>query len=183
MLVRTWGWSIPEAGTAYGLVTVVTGPIGVLTGGWLADWLYRRGYPDAMMRVCLATCALLFVPSAIAFPLMPDPATMIALLGVANLAGALMTATGVAALMMITPNEVRGQVTAAYYFAVNALGMLLGPTGVALITDYVYADDAAVRYSMAWLAVVAGVVGIASLVANLRLYRAGVQEAERAAAR
>ena len=88
------------------------------------------------------------------------------------------TATGSAALMMITPNQLRGQVTAVYYFVLNALGFTLGFTAVALITDYVFAADAALRYSLAMLSAAAGVLALGFLYTNLPRYRAGVIEAE-----
>ncbi|MBM4197028.1 MAG: MFS transporter [Gammaproteobacteria bacterium] len=178
LFVRSWGWTIPEAGYTYGMTLLVTGPIGVLLGGWIADRLYQRGYADALMRTCVATGVFVFVPASVLMPLMPSTNGVIALLALSNMGGALMTATGVAALMMLTPNEMRGQVTAAFYFVISALGMTVGPTAVALITDYGFGDDAALPYSIAWMAAGAGVVGLTSLVANLRLYRAGVIEVE-----
>ncbi len=178
MFVRTWGWSIPEAGYAYGLVTLIFGPIGVNLGGWIADWLYGRGYKDGLMRTCLFTAVLLFVPTSILAPLMPGPALAIALLIPSTMAGAIITATGSAALMMITPNQMRGQITALYYFVINALGLTLGPTAVALVTDYGFGEAGALRFSIAVVGAAAGVVALGFLGANLRLYRAGVIEAE-----
>ncbi len=179
MFLRTWGWTIPEAGYAYGLIILFSGPAGVLLGGWIADKLYSRGHADALMRTCLFTAVFLFVPSSTLMSIMPNTTAVMALLVVSNLSGALMTATGVAALMMITPNEIRGQVTAAYYFVISALGMTVGPTAVALITDYGYGEDGGLRWSLAWMAGAVGLLGLACLAANLRLYRAGVIEAER----
>ncbi len=45
--------------------------------------------------------------------------------------------------MMIVPNQLRAQTTAAYYFAINVLGLTIGSTAIALVTDYVFGDDAA----------------------------------------
>jgi MFS family permease len=179
MFVRTWGWSIPEAGYTYGLITLVFGPLGVNLGGWAADWLYGRGYRDGLMRTALAGAVLLFVPASIIAPLMPDPAWAIAWLIPSTVGGAVITATGSAALMMITPNQMRGQVTALYYFVINALGLTLGPTAVALVTDYGFADDGALRWSLAIVAAAASVLALGFLFTNLPLYRARVEEAER----
>ncbi len=178
MFVRSWDWSIPQAGYAYGLVTLIFGPIGVNLGGWVADWLYARGYKDGLMRTCLATAVAVFVPASILAPLMPGPVLALALLIPATLGGAIITATGSAALMMITPNQMRGQITAIYYFVINALGLTLGPTAVALVTDYGFGDAASLRYSIALVSGAAGVAALGFLGANLSLYRAGVIEAE-----
>jgi MFS family permease len=178
MFVRSWGWTIPEAGYMYGLVTLVFGPIGVNLGGWIADWLYARGYKDGLMRTCLFSAVVVFVPTSIAAPLMPTTTGAIVLLAFSTCSGAVITATGAAALMMITPNQLRGQVTAGYYFVLNALGLTIGPTAVALVTDFGFGDDAALRYSVAIVSAGAGLAALGFLAANLRRYRAGVIEAE-----
>jgi MFS family permease len=178
MFVRTWNWTIPEAGYAYGLITLIFGPIGVNLGGWIADWLYGRGYKDGLMRTCLFAAVAVFVPTSVIAPLMAEPAAAIAFLIPSTLGGAIITATGAAALMMITPNQMRGQVTAVYYFVINALGLTLGPTAVALVTDYGFGDESALRYSIAVVSGAAGIMALGFLAANLRLYRSGVIEAE-----
>ena len=178
MFVRTWSWTIPESGYAYGWITLICGPIGVNLGGWIADWLYGRGYKDGLMRTAFYTALFIFVPASIIAPLMPTPTGAIIWLIPSSLGGAIITATGSAALMMITPNQMRAQVTAVYYFVMNVLGLTLGPTAVALVTDFAFGDDSALRYSLAVVVAVAGVAAPALLAANLRLYRAGVIEAE-----
>jgi MFS family permease len=178
MFVRTWSWTIPESGYAYGWITLICGPVGVILGGWIADWLYGRGYKDGLMRTAFYTALFIFVPASIIAPLMPTATGAIIVLIPASLGGAIITATGSAALMMITPNQMRAQVTALYYFVMNVLGLTIGPTAVALVTDYAFADDNALHYSLAVVVAVAGLAAPALLAANLRLYRVGVIEAE-----
>ena len=96
----------------------------------------------------------------------------------ATIGGAVPTATAAAALMMIVPNQLRAQTTAAYYFAINVLGLTIGSTAIALVTDYVFGDDAALRYSITIVALSAGTLAIGFLVANLKHYRASVIEAD-----
>lgn len=54
-----------------------------------------------------------------------------------------------AAIQVISPNQLRGQISAVYILCNNIIGLGLGPTIVALITDQVYQDDQALRYSLA----------------------------------
>ena len=49
-----------------------------------------------------------------------------------------------AAVQMITPNQMRGQMRAAYQFVFNVVGFGAGPFLVAVFTDYVFGDDARV---------------------------------------
>ncbi len=177
MFIRTWGWDIPTIGLAYGLVNLIAGPIGVNLGGWFADILYRRGHRDSHMRACFCF-ALLFVPCSVLVPLMPGPELAIAMLVPASVGAGGVTATGVAALMMITPNQLRGQTTALYYLVINILGLSVGGVAVGAITDYVFGDGAALRYTLAVVAAGAGCAAIGFLWANLAYYRKAIDEAE-----
>ena len=94
------------------------------------------------MRVCFFA-ALLFVSGAVLVPLMPSPELAVVMLIPATLGAAAMTATGVAALMMITPNQLRAQTTALYYFVINVLGLSIGGAAVGMVTDYVFKDELA----------------------------------------
>ncbi|RMF98567.1 MAG: MFS transporter [Gammaproteobacteria bacterium] len=178
MFVRSWQWSIPQIGLVYGSVNLVCGPLGVLLAGWLADRGYRRGGKDSLIRTCL-WFMLLFVPPAAIAPLMPSGELAILWMIPSAIGGAGATATGAAALMMYTPNQLRAQVTALYYFVINVLGLTLGPTLVALVTDYGFADEAALRYSLSLVCTGAGLFAIGFLLANLRHYRAAVLAMER----
>ena len=177
MFLRTWQWSIPDISLAYGIIALTAGPIGVNAGGWLSDWLYSRGYRDAHMRMTLIGAIILVIASALV-PLMPTPELAVAMLVPATIGAAIPTATAGAALMMIVPNQLRGQTTAIYYFVINVLGLSLGASAVAAVTDFVFGDDAALRYSVSIVAVVAGSFALLFLFANLKHYRASVIEAD-----
>jgi len=67
----------------------------------------------------------------------------------------------IAALQVITPNQMRAQVVALYFFLANIFGVGLGPTIVAAITDYFYRDEMAVGYSLATaVAIITPIVAI-----------------------
>ena len=80
--------------------------------------------------------------------------------------------------MMIVPNQMRAQTTAIYYFVINVLGLTLGPLMIALITDFVFADETKLRYSISLVSCGAGVIALTFLIANIRHYRASVIEAD-----
>lgn len=181
MFIRTWNWDITEISLAYGLVNLICGPIGVTLAGTIADRRYRRGEKDSLMRVCFAFM-LIFVPTAAIAPLMPTGELAIVVLIPSAVGGAAVTAAGAAALMMYTPNQLRAQVTALYYFVINVLGLTIGPTAVALVTDYGFGDDLALRYSLAIVCAGAGAFAVGFLIANLRYYGPAVTEMEHAEA-
>jgi MFS family permease len=177
MFLRTWDWTIPEIAQAYGIVLLIFGPIGVNLGGWIADRMYRNGRRDAHMRVTLYG-AILLIPSSILVPLMPNGELAVLMLIPVTIGGAIPSATAASALMMIIPNQLRAQTTALYYFVINVFGLTIGPTAIALITDEYFGDPAALRYSMAIVIGVAGVIAMFFLVASIKHYRASVIEAD-----
>ncbi|MCB2109060.1 MAG: MFS transporter, partial [Rhodobacteraceae bacterium] len=176
--IRTWGWSIGQISLAYGLIMLVAVPIGVNAGGWLADRFYQQGHKDAHMRSNLVGALTFFIPPSIFVTLMPTPEWALFVLVFSSIGGAWVTATGAAALMMISPNQLRAQVSAMYYFVISLLGLTVGPSAVAIVTDFVFKDEAALRYSIALTVTVAGAIATVILFYNLRHYRAGVIETE-----
>jgi MFS family permease len=156
---RSYGWTIGQVSLWYGLVLIVFGPLGAITGGWLADRLQRR-HGDGYLRAVLMGLAILG-PGYILFALMPGPWLSLAWLVPATLGGAIPTSVAGAALMQVTPNEMRATISAMYYFVLSIIGLGLGPTSIALLTDYWFADEGALRYSIAIVAVVATVAALA----------------------
>jgi len=159
-----------------GLIVIIGGAAGTLIGGQLADRLQRR-YADGYIRAVLIGVGLL-IPGYGLFALMPTAGLALALLVPATLGGAIPTAAGTAALMLIAPSQMRAQVAALYYFVINLVGLAIGPTSVALVTDYGFEDESALRYSLAIVALAAGVCAAALLLSLLAPYRRTVAQAQ-----
>ena len=176
VFIRTWGWGIGEISLYYGLVISIGGIIGVNLGGWMGDKMYQRGIKDGHMRAVLFGTALLVV-AAILVPLMPNPWWGLALLVPHAIGSGIPTACGPTALMMIVPNQMRGQISAVYWFVLSILGLMIGPTAVALASEVFFDGPADIRYGLSLVSAVAGSF-IWILVFNLKPYRASVVEAE-----
>lgn len=175
MFIRTWGWTIGDIGLAYGSVVLLAGPLSAFGASWLSERLIAKGYQDAHMRAAL--CFIGFgIAGAIATALSPTPWLAVALLLPASVGTTAATACGLTALMVATPNQMRAQASAMYYLVVNVFGLTVGPTGIALFTDYVFRDTLALRYSIACVSVLAGLLAITFLFYNLRQYRHAVAE-------
>ncbi|HUP91304.1 MAG TPA: MFS transporter [Solimonas sp.] len=170
---RIHGWGIARLALVYGSIVLVFGPAGIVFGGWLADRWGRAGVTDATMRVGLMA-AVACVPFGALFPLMPTPE--LASIALAPAVFALAMPFGVAAsgVQDIMPNRLRGQASAVYLFIVNLIGLGCGPTAVALVTDYVFHDDAAVRWSLMIVGGIAQAAAIALLWSGLAPYRASI---------
>lgn len=166
--LRSFGLTPAEASRylfVYGILSTLVGAGGILLGGWLADRLHRR-HIDGYLRAVLIGVAFL-VPGYALFPLMPTPELALVALGFAVLGGSIPASGGAAALMVLAPNQMRAQVSALYYFTISLLGLGLGPSLVAFVTDYVFRDESALRYSIAIVSVLAG-TGAALVLAWVR---------------
>ena len=130
----------------------------------MGDTLYKRGIKDGHMRAVLIG-TLVLVIAAVLVPLMPSPWLGLLFLIPHAIGSGLPTACGPTALMMITPNQMRAQVSAVYWFVISILGLMIGPTSVALVSDLVFGDASAIRYV---LALVSGVIGTLYLASRLQ---------------
>ncbi|MDO8863144.1 MFS transporter [Haliea sp. E1-2-M8] len=146
-LIRTYGFSPSDAGYSYGLILGVCGAAGILSGGWLSGLLALRGYGDANLRVMWLAAALKALPLVLG-PLMPTAYQALLLMAVATYLGQVSVGVTTAALMEITPNEIRAQMLAVMMLLVNICGLGLGATLIATITDFVFGDPQALRYSI-----------------------------------
>lgn len=145
--IRTHGWTAQQAGTLQGVLTFTIGPLGVLLGGWLSDRWARRGLLDAPLRVGMLAAAgmLLFAGS---YPAMPTATASGALLAVVNVFAAMPWGAASAAVAQALPSRMRGTGAAVYQVIVNLVSGALGPTAVAVLTDRVFGDPLALRWSL-----------------------------------
>ena len=132
-----------------------------------------RGFTDAKLRVGIIA-ALANLVCGIAYTLAPTAALSVAALVPYNFFASFAFGAAVAAVQEIAPNRMRAQLGALFVSATTLIGLGLGPSVVGLLTDRVFGDDAALRYSL--LAVtVAGLAGAAALlIAGLAPYRRSV---------
>ncbi|MCP5327190.1 MAG: MFS transporter [Steroidobacteraceae bacterium] len=178
-LRRTYHLSPEELGSYIrwrGVVAIVFGLIGVMVGGWLCD-VFQRKYADGYVRVCLLAFVLMTIGYS-SFALMPTPTLAILMLIPATLGAAAPTAAGAAAVVAIAPPTMRAQIIAFYYFTLNLVGFFIGPTSVALVTDFYFHDESQLRYSLATVATVVAIAGTALLAYNLPHFRRASAEAK-----
>jgi MFS family permease len=166
---RTYGWETPKAGFFYGMVLVVSSVCGVLFGGWYADRLVKNGVTDGRLRIgilagglCLLSCCL---------PLLPKAEWALIAVFVPSFALTAPFGAVTAAIQEIMPNQVRALASSIFLFILNLIGIGLGPTIVALFTDYVFKDENMIRYSIVMLYVIGGLGSIILTLLALKPYR------------
>jgi hypothetical protein len=111
-----------------------------------------------------------YAPFALAFPLMPTAFLANLMLGLSGFCVSFGIGPQNAALQVITPGEMRGQITALFLFVFNLVGFGLGATIVAAFTQYVFGSEALLRYSLATTVAVLAPAAILILASGLKSY-------------
>lgn len=145
---RTYGWQPAAIGFYSGIISLGLAVPALYGAVWFNEWFARRGRADANLRV-MAIFITAAVPFMVAMPLMPSPWLALAAGG---LGPALMLVAAPSlntALQIVTPNRMRGQVTAIYLFTMFAAGGTLGPTLIAYWTQDLFGHEAMLRYALA----------------------------------
>jgi MFS family permease len=82
------------------------------------------------------------------WPLAPDATTAFVLLGCAVLGLSMSQSAAPACIQEICPNNMRGQAISVYLLIAGLLGIGLGPTLVALVSDLIFHDDAKLHWAL-----------------------------------
>jgi len=171
--MRRFGLDPAHTGYLLGMLILLANTSGVLFGGVLIDWLTRRGYTDAPMRagVIGATCMLL---PAVMFTQMPSVNLSLAVLAVAMFFASFPMPASTAVMQILPPNQMRAQVSALFLLISNLIGLGLGTTAVALLTDRLFHDPLQVGSSISLINAGASVLAIVLLGIGCKAYRASL---------
>ena len=170
---RTHGWDIGSAGILFGAIYAIFGTAGTLTGGWISDWMTEKGYKDAAIRAATVFFGIA-MPFMVLTPLMPNMNLVIPMLCLAAFTKSMQQALSPVAIQLATPNEMRAQVTSIFFVAASFPSIALGATSVALLTDYVFQDDNAIRYSLAVVSGVMMTLATITLALGIKAYRSSL---------
>lgn len=174
MFKRVHGWDGAQFGLVYGLIVFIGAAGGAILGGVLADWLAKRGYRDAKMRVGFIA-AWTWLPFGILFPILDDGAWAMVVAAPAAFLAAMPFGVAPAALQEMMPNNLRGQMSAIYLFATNLLGLAIGPLIVGALTDYVFSEAEygieGIRWSLLWMTLAAHLIAAVLLYFGMGEYR------------
>jgi len=160
-----------ESGIIIGMVVAAAGAIGTLLSGFLSDYWSTRRVSAARLRVAFVGVLLLPIP-AVLWPLAGYPALAYGLLFLTIFSLSIAQSAAPALIQSVVPNRMRGQAIACYLLLAGLLGIGLGPTLVALLTDFVFKDNGALRYSLAISAAPAALFALWLVGSGLKHYEA-----------
>ncbi|SIN65576.1 Predicted arabinose efflux permease, MFS family [Parasphingorhabdus marina DSM 22363] len=169
LFIRVFDWTAPEIGFAYGALYLVLGPAGAILAGTICDKMTAKGFKDAPLRVA----AFGFVGTGLfggIAPLLPNGTLALSCFAPTMIMSTMPYPMAATAIQLITPNELRGQVTAFYLLIINVIGLGLGPIVVGLFSDFAFPQPDGVRYSLAIVNAACAPVALFFLVGAFRPY-------------
>jgi predicted MFS family arabinose efflux permease len=133
LLIRSFGMNMAQAGSWLGLVTVVSGIVGLVTGGLASTWLVRR---DTRWELWLPAIAFsLSLPLFVALFLSPTAWLALSLKVCANFLTSIALGVSLAAVQSFAePNRRAAAISLVLLFS-NILGGGVGPYLIGMISD------------------------------------------------
>jgi MFS family permease len=173
---RHFHWTPLQYGPILGAVSMAAALTLVFKGA-LVDWLFTKGGKDAYVRFytwllmgCLPVAAVtFFIPNAIIFMICYGILQVVALPTIVFMS---------AAIQLIVPGNLRGQIVSVFLFCLTVVGGSTGPLLVAMMTDYVFRDDQKVGYSLAVVVCLAMPCALILLRMSLKPLREAVEAIE-----
>ena len=144
---RTYHWSAADVGIRTGILALVATPIGLFLGTWFYERLVKAGRRDAAMRVVVIGRLISF-PAAVLMPLMPTGELALVFSAITLM---MLGATGASTnsiLQIVSPNRMRGQITAIFFLFYNLIGQGFSPLLIGMITVLVLKDESHLRYAI-----------------------------------
>jgi len=169
--IRVHGMTQAETGLIFGTLLLTSTACGVLLGGWLIDKFQRHGFEDASMRVAVIGSIGMLLPLA-GFSWLPGSTWSLAAIGLALFFCSLSMPSAVTTLQLFSPNQMRGRINGLYLMWSVSMSGIVGPTLIAVITDYVFQSGKLVGHSLGLVGSFAALGAVGFLGAGLKHYRA-----------
>ncbi|MBP8671440.1 MAG: MFS transporter [Sphingobium sp.] len=157
--VRVHGWTPGRIGIVLGIAQI-SAALSLPVHGWIVDRFYQRGMRDAHLYWCILSVCLAG-PCAVAALLIPNPWMTVILFALYMMFVLSSASMGPAVTQVVTPQHLRGRVSAIYVLTTGLIAMSVGPAAVGFFTDKIFGDPRAVGLSL--IAVILGALIPATL--------------------
>jgi MFS family permease len=169
VLTRRFGMDSADVGVSIGLVTLIASGIGTLVGGIVHDRLIRSG--DIARGLHFVLWASVATVPLLICPVLPWVSLILGFYFLLLLISSMAFTAGTTAIQNAVPGEMRGFSVSMQAFVYTAIGLGLGPTSIALTTEYIYADLKAVGFSIVTVSVPVMLGSVVLVWRSLRFYR------------
>jgi MFS family permease len=144
---RQFHWAPTRYGPIISLISLFSAG-GMIVKGMLVDWLYGRGMRDAHIRFFSWMLAASIPLCATAF-FVTNPYIFLVMYGVIDVVALQFIVFSSATIQLLVPSALRGRVTGLYLGMFTLLGLGVGPTFTAALTDYVFHDETKLGWALA----------------------------------
>lgn len=175
--LRVHGWKAAQAGKALAVILIVFACTGMYLGGILSDRWQKRGVADGPIRVAIISAVGIFLFLTPA-TLVSDVRWTLVLMAIGMFLLSLPMGVSIAALQLIFPNQVRGQVAALFLFFLNLGGQTMGPWLPGLFNDYLFHSEQMIGASISLTIGGASILMLIVFLATARPYRKHYQMME-----
>lgn len=175
-LTRSFGWGPATYAPIISIISLMMAST-VIFKGLIVDWLFGRGMKDAHVRFFTWLLGA-SIPILLTAFFMDDPMHFLILYGIASIASMTFLVYLSSILQLVTPPELRGQITAIGLLGLAIIGSGLGPILVALLTDFVFQDQAEIGKSICIVAIASMGAGWVLLRMSLRPIREVIIKSE-----
>lgn len=158
--MRHYGLSPVETGYMLGTILLIANTSGVFFAGWLTDYFTRKGRRDSAMYTGYLGGLGILLP-IISYTMVDSLWLSVTIFTIAMFFASFPMPTSTAAMQIVAPNQLRAQISAIFLLISNLIGLGIGTTLVALITDKVFGDTQMVGYS---IAIVGGVAALLTII-------------------
>lgn len=171
LFMRVHHWSPAKVGALGGLVSFPVAMSGALVAGWTMSYLTGKGRNDAPILMTMGDAVVRLLIGTAAC-LAPRPEITLALNVVAAVTSTWSYASAMTGLNSITPNELRGQVTAIYTLCTGLISMTLGSFLVGFLSDNIFHGPSGIAFSLAATFAGCSVISLLILIPGRRAYAA-----------
>jgi MFS family permease len=159
-----------EVGLLMGGMTIVSGVAGCICGGYATDALMSRGVLGGRFKLPLIWWPIA-VASVVGMVYAASPTLSLLFLGLLTFGSALSFSGAATVIQDVVPNQLRGQAAALNYIWTGIIGLSLGPTSVAMVTEYVLKDSSLLGSSLVIVIVPLSVIGFFACYLGQRSYQ------------
>jgi MFS family permease len=159
-IARIHGWDLSRVGYLFGIVTLISGSLGVLFGPVLERFLDRKGFKNSTHAVFLISASTLAVIPALIFISVPESLVLPGMF-IISFFITLPMACFASGLQKMTPQNYRGSISGLYVFVMNIVGLSLGPTVVPFFTSVVFQSDMSINLALSYTFLIFGPLSFA----------------------
>ena len=167
--IRVFKMAPVSAGIQVGWVTTIGGVVGVVVGGYIADWLARRGARGGKLPT-LAMMFAMWIPCALGMLFATSPTQALFWAGLFTFMDGIGYMQVGNVLQEMFPVHLRARSVAAYNVCSSMLSYGIGPFTFGLATDYVFRGDDGLRLTIGLCSLPVIAVGLSCAWFGRRIY-------------